>query len=172
MTDEPLFDAVRRAIDAQGGAKAVARALDVSDRAVQRAKAGDASPELARDIISATRAPLWAIERLAKVLADDAPRASVRRLQVFTHIARQGSTTKRDVCEAVDGDPNGTAAHQHIAALIRMGLVEVVTRLSHVGAAGGSGPIVIQLTEAGWKALGLGVGPPKAPGESPKGSTP
>ncbi|MEL6280850.1 MAG: MarR family winged helix-turn-helix transcriptional regulator [Pseudomonadota bacterium] len=152
MTGETLFDAVRRAIETQGGANAAARALDLSPRAVQRAKAGDASPELARDIIGATRIPLWALEQLARSVHDAAPRASARRLEVFAHIARQGEATMRDVCDAIARDPNDSAVHQHISALIDMGWVDAsepeTTTL-------GGRARTVSLTPQGWRALGI-----------------
>lgn len=153
MSDERVYDAVRRAIGSLGGSNAAAAACGLAPRTVQRAKAGDATPEIRERIAGAVRPPLWALEALAAGIADGSPRATVRRLHVFFYIARRGVTSAADTCEAIAGDRSDSSVHAHIRALIDLGLIDDLGLSPTDGR--GAPTLNVALSDEGWRALGL-----------------
>lgn len=115
---------LRRAIDSLGGTGSAAAALDISKRAVQRAYGGDATDSLRDAIFSAVRVPLFALENVVAEIAGDGQRVAAARVLVLIMIARRGEMVTTEVGEALNGDPNSSAADTHLKALRRLGYVE------------------------------------------------
>lgn len=141
---------LRSVVEKTGGAKAAAERAGVNPRSVQRAIAGDVSAEFARRILGCAPITLDGVLALADVIYS--PRLSMRRATVLFEVMARGVTTMRDMCADVGGDPDDSAVHLDLRALIDANLIAELGR--EPGSAGNRGRIEIAANLRAWR-MGL-----------------